>query len=497
LAVLAFANLTGDAGSDFVADGIAEELITTLSRTTKLRIPARTSSFAYRGRATDVRTIGRELGVGAVLEGSVRKSGDRIRVTAQLIEAQSGYHLWAQNFERTDGDLLSLQDDLAAAIARVLHTQIGPSHFRTHDPEAFRLNMQGRALSARITPENLNRAVELQQQALSRDPGYADCWTGLAGTLMVGTMTGAFALDRRFEARTIAEEAIRLDRGAASPYAIRAVLDAAAGRWLDAEAGFAAALELDDSNPVGRAAMALHLLGPAGHVDAARRQMLRAIADGPADGNLHVTLAAIAVVAGDQDAARTGLDVAQLMGVPADRNSVQIVRSDLARMRGQWDVAGALAARAVDQWPGLAETGAGDMVRSVFDIAAGVRGDEAPREALLAIAERGDTDSSFWRIPAAGGLFMFWQVLAGSIDNAYAIGDKLVETWQRTGHLAGVGLSQIWRTEMQPFREDPRFDDFVVRLGFAPLWHRIGRPVGYSQLTDGAKDRGAGGTAAG
>jgi TolB-like protein len=114
IAVLPFANLTGDPGKEYFSDGMAEELIHTLARIPGLRVPARTSSFAYKGRNTDVRQIARDLQVGAVLEGNVRSADERIRVTAQLIDAESGYHLWSQNYDRKFEDIFELQDALAA-----------------------------------------------------------------------------------------------------------------------------------------------------------------------------------------------------------------------------------------------------------------------------------------------------------------------------------------------------------------------------------------------
>src|SRR5262245_60821523 len=116
IAVLPFANLTGDASKDFLGEGLAEELIHTLARLPDLRVPARTSSFASKGRNTDLRRIAQELEVGTVLEGSVRAAGERIRITAQLIDGESGYHLWSQHYDRRFEDLFELQDELASAI---------------------------------------------------------------------------------------------------------------------------------------------------------------------------------------------------------------------------------------------------------------------------------------------------------------------------------------------------------------------------------------------
>jgi TolB-like protein len=495
VAVLAFANLTGDPANDFISDGIAEELITTLHRSSTLRIPARTSSFAYKGRDVDVRAIGRELNVDAVLEGSVRKSGERIRVTAQLVEAATGFHLWAQNFDREDGDLLALQDDLAAAIGRALDARIGAARFRTDDPVAFRLNMQARALAGRVAPEALLRAIDLQQQAIARDPGYAGAWTGLAGTLMVATAVGALPPERRLDARARAEEAIRLDRGAAGPYAIRAVLDSGAGAWLDAERGYTAALELDDRDPIVRDARAFHLLAPAGLIERACAESDRAIADGPAIANLHVARAGLAVISGDLDAARSALDMARLLGGNEERTSVLFVRADLARASGRWREAASSTAADAVQWLDLAD--AANLVETVFAAAAsGGPARAKASEAVRTFSEQADCDGRLWAVPGAAGQLMLWQMLLGSIDDAYAVADRLVAAWRRTGQLASISLNQFWRPELKAFRDDPRFGPLVTELGLLPLWRRIGVPADQAQLMRGSNTRGAGGTAA-
>src|SRR5215471_17889361 len=154
IAVLPFASLSSDPEKDYFGDGIAEELIHLLARVPGLKVPARTSSFAYKGRNIDVRQIARELGVGMLLEGSVRSAGDRIRVTAQLIEADSGFHVWSQTYDRRFADIFQLQDELAVAIVQALKISLGDGELRplrdappTQDVEAYRLFL--RAISLR------------------------------------------------------------------------------------------------------------------------------------------------------------------------------------------------------------------------------------------------------------------------------------------------------------------------------------------------------------
>lgn len=126
VAVLPFANLTGDPGLDYLGDGIAEELINLLSHAPGLHVASRTSSFAYKGHDGDARAIAHALGVGAIVEGSVRKAGDTIRITAQLVDGETGFHRWSENYDRKVGDLLALEDELGACMAQVLRAYLAP-----------------------------------------------------------------------------------------------------------------------------------------------------------------------------------------------------------------------------------------------------------------------------------------------------------------------------------------------------------------------------------
>src|SRR5215469_2616251 len=178
IAVLPFASLSSDPEKDYFGDGIAEELIHLLARVPGLKVPARTSSFAYKGRNIDVRQIARELGVGMLLEGSVRSAGDSIRVTAQLVDAESGYHIWSQTFDRQFADVFKLQDELAGAIVQKLEPQLGSPQRQllqddppTRNVEAYRLYLQARAmfLSVGLTPDKVTRMGEMLEGSIVLD----------------------------------------------------------------------------------------------------------------------------------------------------------------------------------------------------------------------------------------------------------------------------------------------------------------------------------------
>jgi len=178
LAVLPFENLSGDPEQEYFTDGMVEEIITALSRIRWLFVIARNSSYTYKGRAVDVRQIGKELGVLYVLEGSVRKVGNRIRITAQLLEATTAAHLWADNFDGTLEDIFQLQDNVASSVAGVIEpTLVTAEHSRSirrppNDLSAYDLYLQARIARESADREGAMRALELVGRALERDPNY-------------------------------------------------------------------------------------------------------------------------------------------------------------------------------------------------------------------------------------------------------------------------------------------------------------------------------------
>lgn len=251
IAVLPFVNLSGDASNEYFGDGLAEELLNVLAKLPELRVAARTSSFAYKGRNEDVRRIGNELNVATVLEGSVRKSGDKVRVTVQLINVADGYHLWSQNYDRTLSDIFTIQDEIAAAIADALKvTLLGQTASAatagTGDVNAYDLYLLGRHNMQSRTEQGLLDAIGFFEKALAGDPNYARAWSGLADAynLLIGygNLTPGKALPR---ADAAAIKALELDPDLAEAHASLGLIRSNQNRFADAEAEFKRALELN------------------------------------------------------------------------------------------------------------------------------------------------------------------------------------------------------------------------------------------------------------
>jgi adenylate cyclase len=188
IAVLPFVNMSGDPEQEYFSDGMTEDLITELSRLAGLLVIARTSVFTYKGKAVKPDQVNRELGVRYLLEGSVRKANDRLRVTAQLIDATTGYHLWASRYDRDLQDIFAVQEEIARRITRALAVRLTPKeaeHMGRHytdSVEAWELFMRGAELYRRYTPKDNARARELFEKAINLDPEFARAYAGLAAT---------------------------------------------------------------------------------------------------------------------------------------------------------------------------------------------------------------------------------------------------------------------------------------------------------------------------
>ncbi len=255
LAVLPFGNLTGDAGQEYFSDGLTEEMITQLGRMNpeQLGVIARTSAMQYKNTQKRTDQIGRELGVDYILEGSVRRAGDRVRISAQLIQVSDQTHLWAGNYERDLRDVLVLQNDVARAIAREIEIKLTPrehAHLGSARPvnsEAYQLYLKGRYFWNKRTEEGFKKAIESFTAAIEKDPNYGQAYAGLADAYSL--VSEGFGMPRReamAKARAAALKALELDDTLAEAHVslafVRMHYD---WDWLGAEKEFKRAIELD------------------------------------------------------------------------------------------------------------------------------------------------------------------------------------------------------------------------------------------------------------
>jgi len=215
IAVLAFDDLSAERDQAYFAEGISEELLNLLARIDGLQVAARTSSFKFRDSSADIGEIGRALGVDAVVEGSVRKAGDQIRITAQLIKTRDGFHLWSQSYDRKLENIFAVQDEIATAIVQALKLELDLAEEtagRTGNVEAFDLYLRGRHQARAPTREGLLQAIALYDQALALDPGFAAAHSGIAEAWIWLEDYGGFRSTEAFpKAEQAARRALALD----------------------------------------------------------------------------------------------------------------------------------------------------------------------------------------------------------------------------------------------------------------------------------------------
>jgi len=217
IAVLPFVNMSDDRDNEYFSDGMTEEILNALAKVRDLRVASRTSSFAFKGEDSDVLEIARKLRVATVVEGSVRKAGNRIRVTAQLISATDGYHLWSESYDRELEDVFRVQDDIARSIVDALKVELGGEsgeHLvepETADVEAYTLYLKGRFFFNRYSEVDLKRSLDIYRRALEHDPAYARAYAGMADTWMQLADDWVAPDEAYPEARKAAEKAIALD----------------------------------------------------------------------------------------------------------------------------------------------------------------------------------------------------------------------------------------------------------------------------------------------
>ena len=268
IAVLPFVNMSRDEENEYFADGLSEELMNVLTKIRGLRVASRTSAFFFKGKAIDIPTVAQKLNVATILEGSVRKSGKRVRITAQLIQVATDSHLWSDTYDRELDDIFAVQDDIAQAVvtelrAALLGERLGSAASaaakaevraaatgRADNPEAHRLYLQGRFFVERMTEADLARAVDYFRQAITLDPDFALGWAGLSRALWTQAGYGWLPVAEGFEqAREAAKRSLAIAPDLAEGHAaLGHVLQSSDWNWKGAEEEFQRALALAPGN---------------------------------------------------------------------------------------------------------------------------------------------------------------------------------------------------------------------------------------------------------
>ena len=460
IAVLPFVNRSASADDEYFSDGLADELLNVLAKIRGLRVAARTSAFHFKGKDATVAEIGNALHVATVLEGSVRKAGNRVRIGVQLVKVSDGYHLWSETYDRTLGDIFAVQDDIAQSVVKELRTTVlgeevdsktvgmakaevaRAARGRGTDPEAHRLYLLGRYFQDRGDRESFGKALECLNQAVDLDPGFALAWAELCRAYSNGAHGGWIPMHEGYDrARKAVGRALALEPDLPEAHArlgwIQARYD---WDWARADASFARALELAPGND-GILAGAAGLAKAQGRFEEAVAHFRSALERDPLRASAYHTLGLAQLALGDWDEARASfqraLELAPRRAVSHACCSQALLA--LGRREEALEEAGREQEDAFRLWAvSIIEARTGHRAASdaAFQELSQKYAEQAAYQIAEACSARGDADAAFeW------------------LERAYG---------QRDGGLSEIQASHMLRL----LQDDPRWPVFLERIGF-------------------------------
>jgi TolB-like protein/Flp pilus assembly protein TadD len=447
IAVLPFADMSPERDQEYFADGLSEAILDALTRVEGLRVAGRTSSFAFKGRNEDLRVIGQKLGVAHVLEGSVRKAGNRLRITAQVVDIASGFHLWSSTFDRDLADVFAVQDEIARAV--VAHFRVSAAaaaapkaRLRTPDPEVYNQYLLARSHYASFSPEGFRKAVAAYRKALAADPGYAPAWGGLAIPLLYTCEDEKDPGRRRAiqaEAADAADRAIALDPDLAEGYTARGYIrDTYRWDWQGGEADFRRALALAPSDATTLRRYALHQ-GALGREDEAVSWARRAAELDPIFPANWAALGSAYLVRGELGPARAAYQRARELAPayvgPGKEGFLLLLEGHPGEALAMFQHASDEAERLLGAAAALHALGRRGEARAAIEEADRRLGDEKPVDVAQLHAFAGDRDAAF-----------AW------LERAFARRDEAL------GNLRANPL-------LKPLQGDPRFGALLRRMG--------------------------------
>lgn len=449
IAVLPFVNASPEPDTEYLSDGITDELIDALAKVDGLRVASRTSVFALKGRPQDVRATGALLGATWVLEGTVRRAGQRLRVTVQLTSTEDGRLLWSQRFDRTYEDVLAIQEEIARAIVDTLRSSSFASLAepapvrRTANLEAYGLYLRGRFAWNLRTTEGITEAIRCFERAIALDPGYAQAYTGLADCYALQLDYRSIPVAEGFAlAESYARKALALDDSVAETHATLAwTLFVHDWDWAGSRREFLRAIELDPHYATARQWHAFWLAAH-GRLDEAVAEVLRAAELDPGSVSIRRTVGWVHVYARRYREARQHLDRAILMN-PNQGETYRVLAVALA-MQGEWDEAGRAARESVALEPGVTYN------QATLGYVLGRAGRRAEAEAVLHQLEAAAHDGY---VSPVG--FATIQLGLGNWEEAL---DWTEAAWrERRGWLAYLRVNPI----LDPLRGRARFEALV------------------------------------
>jgi TolB-like protein/Flp pilus assembly protein TadD len=455
IAVLPLANLSGDPQQEYFADGMTEELISDLAKISALRVTSRTSVMRYKSSSKSLPDIARELGVDAVVEGSVTRAGSQVKITAQLIDAVNDRHLWADSFQRELKDVLALQGEVARAIAREIGVRLTPQERsrladkKAVNPEAYEAYLKGQYHLFRRTAPDALKSLEYFQEAVQKQPDYALAYAAIAGAYetAAGSAQGALSPREAFpSAKAAAMRAVELDPTLGEPYASLAWSSFVFDRdWKTAESQFQRSLQLNTNYPIAHENYAM-FLARMSRFDEAIREMKRAQALDPVSLGVNSMMGITLSLARRDDEAIPWFH--RVLDMDPNFLRARFGLGLALAHEKRYDEAIAELQKAVE----LSGGGAGQLAALGYAYAAAGRRAEA-----LEIVQRLKERSREHYVPPAMVAAVFSGL--GEKDQAMVWLEKAVE--ERDPWLTSLKVEPMY----DPLRSDPRFLDVLRRVG--------------------------------
>jgi len=448
IAVLPFVNMSGDPKNEYFSDGITEEILNALAQIPTLKVAARTSAFAFKGKQEDLRKVGEALDVATVLEGSVQRAGDEVRITAQLIDTHNGYHLWSEKYDRKLTNVFAVEDEISKAIADKLQVSLSGGDqplvsLKSVDPRAHDFYLRGLPLIAARGP-GLREAVADFQQAIAIDPDYAQAWAALAEAQMLLPHYFLAPPDTAFPAgEAAANRALAIDPDTASAYVALAMMYRVQWKWKEADAVFQRALKIAPGDAEAADQYGQFLLAE-GRLQDALAEIDRAQRLDPLSGIIAATRTNVLTALHRFDAAQT---LAQgMIAAHPDYALGHFIAADVAIYRRDWP-------GAKDQLrAGAALVGENpDVYMLLVNGVADPAQRTSARRALFVGAR--DTHQRLSE-PAR----IKWLMLLGDRDDA-------LDALQRIGQDVMFGQDNVWQPAFDPVRNDPRFKAALKKMG--------------------------------
>jgi adenylate cyclase len=450
IAVLPFTDMSPAGDQQYFSDGIAEELLNALVRVDGLKVASRTSAFAFRGDEQNLRDIADALQVSHILEGSVRRAGNQVRITAQLIDARSDRHLWSETFDRDLDDVLAIQDEIANSIVSSMREELGLEisgqvaiASATENADAYDLYLQGRALL--IARADLRKAAELLEQAVAIDPGFAKAWEVLGAVYFVGPSWGYEMGDEPYAlALTASERALELDNKLGLPWSVIGSV----GKLTD-KFSYKAAMDYHQRAMVADPYNAtIHLWaalnwGELGFIDKAIPLLQRCLEIDPAYGNCKRHLASMFLASGNEELAVKLFQEGSEDGFSGGESTfIPLVLRHQGRAAASYVV-------------GKLTSGPGFPVRDLLDILQFPERDHSAAQ----LRYRTRVDEFDWRNlisdPIMGAYYDFFEQAAKIVDDSF--------NW-------------MWSPDLKRFRQSPEFKQLIEELGLQVYWHSDGFP---------------------